>query len=122
MTLMLHAGAAPVEYDALRELTVPAATPSHVPMGLAVGMGILFVTQTDQLVMLCTILCVLGQQIVWKPWKIVALLEHAPIGDDERTSEGGTLPVVASIPDWTGIPVALEQFANRSQSQREIFE
>lgn len=32
MTLMLHAGAAPVEYDALRELTAPAATPTHVPI------------------------------------------------------------------------------------------
>ena len=32
MTLMLHAGANPVEYDALRELQAPAATETHVPI------------------------------------------------------------------------------------------
>ncbi len=32
MTLMLHAGANPVEYAELRHLPVPAATPSHVPI------------------------------------------------------------------------------------------
>jgi hypothetical protein len=32
MTLMLHAGAAAVDYDALRALPVPAATDTHVPI------------------------------------------------------------------------------------------
>jgi hypothetical protein len=32
LTLMLHAGAAPVEYDALRELPTPPATQTHVPI------------------------------------------------------------------------------------------
>lgn len=32
MTLILHAGAAPVEYQALRELDTPAATATHVPI------------------------------------------------------------------------------------------
>ena len=32
MTLMLHAGAEPVDYDALRALETPQATPSHVPI------------------------------------------------------------------------------------------
>src|SRR5437899_350776 len=32
MTLMLHAGANPVEYDALRALETPAATPTHIPI------------------------------------------------------------------------------------------
>lgn len=32
MTLMLHAGAKPIEYDGLRSLTVPAPTPTHVPI------------------------------------------------------------------------------------------
>lgn len=32
MTLMLHAGASPVEYDALRQLPVPAPTDTHVPI------------------------------------------------------------------------------------------
>lgn len=32
MTLMLHAGAEPVGYDALRALVVPAATDTHVPI------------------------------------------------------------------------------------------
>lgn len=32
MTLMLHAGAQPVEYDALRELETPPATATHVPI------------------------------------------------------------------------------------------
>jgi hypothetical protein len=32
MTLMLHAGANPVEYDALRELETPPATSTHVPI------------------------------------------------------------------------------------------
>lgn len=32
MTLMLHAGAEPVEYKDLRQLPVPAATETHVPM------------------------------------------------------------------------------------------
>jgi hypothetical protein len=32
MTLMLHAGAEPVTYDALRTLTTPEATPTHVPI------------------------------------------------------------------------------------------
>lgn len=32
MTLMLHAGADPVEYAALRDLPIPAATPTHVPI------------------------------------------------------------------------------------------
>ena len=31
MTLMLHAGAEPVDYDALRQLPVPIATETHVP-------------------------------------------------------------------------------------------
>lgn len=32
MTLMLHAGAEPVEYDQLRDVPLPAATESHVPI------------------------------------------------------------------------------------------
>lgn len=32
MTLMLHTGAAPVDYDGLRQLPVPAATDTHVPI------------------------------------------------------------------------------------------
>lgn len=32
MTLMLHAGASPVDYDGLRGLPVPAATDTHVPI------------------------------------------------------------------------------------------
>jgi hypothetical protein len=32
MSLMLHAGAQPVDYDALRQLAVPAATETHVPV------------------------------------------------------------------------------------------
>ena len=32
MTLMLHAGADPVEYAALRDLPIPAATATHVPI------------------------------------------------------------------------------------------
>lgn len=32
MTLMLHAGANPVEYDALRALETPAPTTAHVPI------------------------------------------------------------------------------------------
>src|SRR5947209_3950174 len=32
MTLMLHRGATDIEYDALRELETPPATPSHVPI------------------------------------------------------------------------------------------
>lgn len=32
MTLMLHAGANPIEYNDLRTLPVPAATPTHVPL------------------------------------------------------------------------------------------
>lgn len=32
MTLMLHAGANPVDYDALRTLETPAATSTHVPI------------------------------------------------------------------------------------------
>jgi hypothetical protein len=32
MTLMLHAGANPVTYEALRAVPVPAATDSHVPV------------------------------------------------------------------------------------------
>lgn len=32
MTLMLHAGAEPVDYDALRQLPVPQATDTHVPI------------------------------------------------------------------------------------------
>lgn len=32
MTLILHAGAKPVEYPALRDLPIPAATPTHVPI------------------------------------------------------------------------------------------
>lgn len=32
MTLMLHAGANPVEYDALRALETPPATATHVPI------------------------------------------------------------------------------------------
>lgn len=32
MTLLLHAGAEPVAYDALRQLPVPAATDTHVPI------------------------------------------------------------------------------------------
>jgi hypothetical protein len=32
MTLMLHTGAEPVDYDALRQLPVPAATDTHVPI------------------------------------------------------------------------------------------
>ena len=32
MTLMLHAGAEPVDYDALRQLPVPVATDTHVPI------------------------------------------------------------------------------------------
>ena len=32
MTLMLHAGARPVDYDALRALTTPEATATHVPI------------------------------------------------------------------------------------------
>ncbi len=32
MTLMLHAGANPVEYDALRALETPAATATHMPI------------------------------------------------------------------------------------------
>lgn len=32
MTLMLHAGANPVDYDGLRALETPAATPTHVPI------------------------------------------------------------------------------------------
>lgn len=32
MTLMLHCGAEEVDYDALREVTTPPATPTHVPM------------------------------------------------------------------------------------------
>lgn len=32
MTLMLHTGAEPIAYDALRTLPVPAATASHVPI------------------------------------------------------------------------------------------
>ena len=32
MTLMLHAGAKPVDYDGLRALTTPEATSTHVPI------------------------------------------------------------------------------------------
>ena len=32
MTLMLHRGAADIDYDGLRQLETPAATPSHVPI------------------------------------------------------------------------------------------
>lgn len=32
MTLMLHAGAEPIDYDALRALTTPEATDTHVPV------------------------------------------------------------------------------------------
>lgn len=32
MTLMLHAGAQEIDYDGLRALTVPEATPTHVPI------------------------------------------------------------------------------------------
>ena len=32
MTLLLHAGAEPVDYDALRQLPVPAPTDTHVPI------------------------------------------------------------------------------------------
>jgi len=32
LTLMLHAGASPVEYDALRQLETPPATATHVPL------------------------------------------------------------------------------------------
>ncbi len=32
MTLMLHAGAKPIEYDGLRQLDTPAATSTHVPI------------------------------------------------------------------------------------------
>jgi hypothetical protein len=32
MTLMLHRGAKETDYDGLRQLTTPAATPSHVPI------------------------------------------------------------------------------------------
>jgi hypothetical protein len=32
MTLCLHAGAEPIDYDGLRDLTVPEATPTHVPL------------------------------------------------------------------------------------------
>lgn len=32
MSLMLHAGAEPVEFSALREVPIPDATPSHVPL------------------------------------------------------------------------------------------
>ena len=32
MSLLLHAGANPVDYDELRNLPVPAATPTHVPI------------------------------------------------------------------------------------------
>jgi hypothetical protein len=32
MSLMLHAGANPIEYDGLRELTTPPASPTHVPI------------------------------------------------------------------------------------------
>ena len=32
MTLLLHAGATPVDYDALRQLPVPAPTDTHVPI------------------------------------------------------------------------------------------
>src|SRR5436190_9134441 len=32
MTLMLHAGAKSVDYDALRSVETPAATPTHVPI------------------------------------------------------------------------------------------
>src|SRR5947209_7402787 len=32
MMLMLHVNAKPVEYDALRELETPPATPTHVPI------------------------------------------------------------------------------------------
>jgi hypothetical protein len=32
MSLMSHAGANPIEYDGLRELTTPPATPTHVPI------------------------------------------------------------------------------------------
>ncbi len=32
MTLLLHTGAEPIEYDALRDLPIPAATSTHVPI------------------------------------------------------------------------------------------
>lgn len=32
MTLMLHAGASPVDYDGLRQLETPEPTPTHVPV------------------------------------------------------------------------------------------
>jgi hypothetical protein len=32
MTLLLHCGAQEVDYDALRELETPPATPTHVPI------------------------------------------------------------------------------------------
>jgi hypothetical protein len=32
MTLCLHAGAEPIDYDGLRDLTVPEATPTHVAL------------------------------------------------------------------------------------------
>ncbi len=32
MSLMLHAGAEPVDYAGLRELPIPEATPTHVPI------------------------------------------------------------------------------------------
>ena len=32
MSLMLHAGAKPVDYDALSQLPVPLATETHVPI------------------------------------------------------------------------------------------
>jgi hypothetical protein len=32
MTLMLHAGAEPVPYEALREVETPEATKSHIPI------------------------------------------------------------------------------------------
>jgi len=32
MTLMLHAGANPVDYDGLRQLETPSATATHVPI------------------------------------------------------------------------------------------
>jgi hypothetical protein len=32
VTLLLHTGAEPIEYDALRDLPIPAATLTHVPI------------------------------------------------------------------------------------------